>query len=358
MPKPRIAVFEDKNESFETFRKVLAGELGEEFDIERYAGEKPIPKDWKEIDLWVRAFLTTPVPATLAVIDWDLSGFEHPAQQPFVRGIAEDTAIPTVMYQSEDPKDKTLERLRRWQEKRIAVEGTADQENLATRCADIARGFKLLCDKVAALGDEPRLLETLRDVLHPPEGSVLHLETFAVGSQELLSVVNKGFGDEQRRFVATWMGYLIHNRILQFPGPILGRIAAAAYLGIAPEELDRADVRHVFADAAYKGPFAASQQGWWRSGLDDHIVKQMSNEDAAILLGRIALERALGRPIEGARCREKNHLLEQPGYVCILTNTPVCREHSEAPESWIPQGADRCRIHTQEYELLQALLGL
>ena len=357
MPNPRIAVFEDRNDNFDVFSGVLSKELAGEFDIERYAGDRPVPGDWKIVDSWVRGFLTEPVPATLAVIDWDLTSFNHPAQQPFVRGIAEDTAIPVVMYQSENPKDKTLELLRRWQEKRIAVEGTADQETVATKCADIARGFKLINDKLAGLGEEPRLLESLRDLLQPPAGSALHLETFAIGSQELLSVVGKDFDEQKRRFVSTWLGYLIHNRILQFPGPILGPVAAAAYLAIAPEELERDDVQKLFSKARYQGPFARSQGGWWRSELDAVIVAQATNEDSSIPLGRVALKRATGRDFKPGRCRD-GHDLDEPGYLCILTRTAVCRKHSDAPESWIPQGADRCRIHTQEFELLQALLGL
>ena len=64
------------------------------------------------------------------------------------------------------------------------------------------------------------------------------------------------------------MGYLIHNRILQFPGPILGRIAAAAYLAIDETELLAVDVAKAIEHARYVGPFAGSLGGWWASELD------------------------------------------------------------------------------------------
>ena len=356
MDKPRICVFEDKPDNYAELEVVLRREVEDGFSIEQYDGARNLERA-HDAEAWVREFLLDPLPATLAVIDWDLGEFKHAAAQPFVRGVAEDLSIPVVMYQGERPKEVALERLNRWQERRIALDAKTDAEQVAIVCADVARGFQLIWEKVSSLGDKPRLLETLKDVLSPPDDSALHLEEFAIGNQELLRIIEQDPGAEQHRFISTWMGYLIHNRILQFPGPILGRIAASAYLGIDPDEFKKEDLHELLADSAYTGPFARTLGGWWRSRLDEIIAANIKDEDPTVPLGRVALGRALKRDLAPAQCRSK-HDIEEHGFVCILTGAPVCRRHSEAPEAWIPNGADRCRIHTDELERMQGWLGL
>src|SRR5262249_32312963 len=142
----RIIVFEDQPKNFDLLAKPLGELLGEEFVVVRYDGSRKLsdPQRWSEAEEWIRNDLLTPAPAVLAVIDWDLSQFDHPAPQQFIRGIAEDLAIPTMLYQSDANPEKKLERLKRWQERRIAVEGTRDQQQLAEDCADVARGFRTI----------------------------------------------------------------------------------------------------------------------------------------------------------------------------------------------------------------------
>src|SRR5216117_2811649 len=109
MPKPRIVVFEDQDQNYAILRDALAQPVGADFEIERYDGKRILSdtKKWSDAEEWIRAALLGASPAILAVIDWDLSGFEHPAPQQFIRGIAEDQAIPTALYQSDtDAKNK------------------------------------------------------------------------------------------------------------------------------------------------------------------------------------------------------------------------------------------------------------
>jgi hypothetical protein len=353
----RISVFEDDAKHFSILETKLRAILGDDFKIELYDGSRPQPKTHGEVEEWVRSFLLSSSPATLAMLDWDLTAFVHFAPQQFVRGIAEDLAIPVVMYQGADPKNKALEKLKRWQEKRIAIEGTADHEKVASKCADVAKGFSEIYRRVSALGDAPRLLETLREVLKPPSEAPLHLETFAVGSQELLSVVGRGFSDDQHRFLSTWMGYLIHNRILQFPGPILGRVAAAAYLAMDLADFDCADTQKMIEGARYNGPFSESLPGWWLAEIDRTIASVMRDDDGSVPLGWKAFARELDKPLKPGHCIQ-GHALDEPGYLCVLKDAAVCAEHSQAPDAWIPRGADRCRIYNDEFELLQAYLGL
>lgn len=357
MASPRIVVFEDQDKNYVILQGALSRHVGEDFQIVRYEGTRKLGGEkWLSAEAWIRAALLEPSPAILAVIDWDLSGFEHPAPQQFIRGITEDQAIPTVLYQSDADAKKKLDRLKRWQERRIAVEGSTDGVQLAETCADIARGFYTIRERVAQLADEPRLLDTLRDLLNPPSGTPLHLEQFAVGSQELLRVAGKESGPEYQRFIATWMGYLIYNRILPFPGPILSEVAAAAYLGISKEEIGAPDVREKILQARYRGPFDGAGY-WWVSGLNNVIATGTRRDDKTLPIGRVSLERLLGREIARARCHEGENL-DESAFLCILTNDIVCRRHSDAPEAWIPQGADQCRIHRDEFDALRAWLGI
>jgi hypothetical protein len=193
--------------------------------------------------------------------------------------------------------------------------------------------------------------------LRPPTGAPLHLEQFAVGNQELLRVAEKETGPDTQRFIATWIAYLIYNRILPFPGPILNEVAAAAYLGIAKEEIKAGDVLKEIEAARYVGPFAAPGF-WWTSGLNAMIAKGTKPEDKSLPIGRVVLERLLHpRQVVRAKCHEGEEL-DESAFLCILTNDIVCRRHSDAPEAWIPQGADQCRIHTEEFDALRAWLGI
>ena len=198
MPKPRVCIFEDKDKNFRVLNDALAADLGDDFSVERYPGEKhDSTADVHAADVWVKTFMTEPEPATLAIIDWDLTEFQHAVSRPLVRAIAEDTSTPVVMYQGADPNLKAAEKLRRWQERRIAIEGTVDHVKVAAKSADVARGFKMIWDRVGSLDGTPRLLETLRDILKPPSSAPLHLEQFAVGSQELLGLFAAEDGPER-----------------------------------------------------------------------------------------------------------------------------------------------------------------
>lgn len=354
----RIIVFEDQQKNFNLLAAPLRELLGDDFLVVQYDGNRKLtdPKKWAEAEDWIRDDLLKPSPAALAIIDWDLTQFEHPAPQQFIRGIAEDLAIPTVLYQSDANPGRQLERLKRWQERRIAVEGTQDQQHIAEECADVARGFRTIQQRVSELGDKPRLLDTLRELLKPPKGAPLHLEQFAVGNSELLRLAEKQTGPDYQRYVATWIGYLLYNRVLEFPGPLVGTIAAAAYLGIAKDEIKKKDIQAQLADARYTGPFAGRGY-WWVSGLDDLIAKNTEKGAKSVPTGRAVLSRLLGREVPPATCRDGEELDEQ-AFLCVLTRDIVCRRHSDAPEAWIPQGADLCRIHTEEFDALRAWLGI
>jgi len=357
MANPRIVVFEDLDKNFEQLKGPLAARLEGVAEIVRYEGEREVKDgNWAAAEGWVREFLMVPAPATLAIVDSDLTAFSHPAPQQFIRAIADEQAIPTVHYQSKVESDHKIKRLRRWQEKGIGIEPGTDHATIAVICADAALGFHRIAEKVAGSGETPRLLDTLRNLLQPPSDAPLHLEQFAIGSQELLGVIDaRGKGDALR-FVATWMGYLIFNRILAFPGPILNKVATAAYLSIAPVELESPDIQEALLPARYAGPFNGSG-AWWRSALDTIIAASLDKEARTVPTGHVVLEKLLTRKIKASRCHDGEELDEE-AYLCILTNDVVCSRHSDTPEAWIPQGADRCRIHTDDFEALKGWLGM
>lgn len=359
MPSQRIVVFEDADERYTDLEAQLCLQLEEGFQVQRYPGDREASNGWQSVEGLIRTYMLEPEPAILAVIDWDLSGFRQPAPQRLVRSVAEDLSIPVALYQTAQPREETLEKLTRWQERRIALQPTADQATIAGQCADAAHGFNVIRHVLEDLGDRPRLLESLVRVLGAPDDPPLHLEQFAVGNQELLRIASEPLPSaaDDRRFVSTWMGYLIYNRILQFPGPVLGTAAAAAYLCVDGDELASADVRKALDGSSYRGPFFHTYTGWWRALLDGLIRRAAREEDQTLPIGRVALERTVGRSLRPAMCRD-GHPLEEPGYLCVLTDTCVCRAHSESPDAWLPQGADRCRISTDEFERLEGWLGI
>jgi len=151
--------------------------------------------------------------------------------------------------------------------------------------------------------------------------------------------------EASRKKFATQLGYWLFNYILAFPGPLLNRPSAAAYLNITAAGIARDDVGKAIAAAQYNGPFGGTGPYYWREGLDDIL------EGAQ---GDIAL-------VEGVAGGELVRVAEGPmglAYYCLLSREPIKAEDAASNPDWIPSGAQLSRIKQEDLDQLGPMLNI
>lgn len=158
-------------------------------------------------------------------------------------------------------------------------------------------------------------------------------------------------------------GHLLVNAVLRFPGPIVGKKAACAYLAVGEEEYEA--VRPLFEAASYSGPFRELDQYLWihkvdevLEGLEDQVPEDEVFESQGARRRRaleIALGRALARSPACTRCHGENG-----GFLCPFTRRAVCErpDCSTVSNVWIPAGARLCRFEKDFYDEWAPILGM
>jgi hypothetical protein len=245
--------------------------------------------------------------------------------------------------------------------------------------ASIFRGFRDLRSKLIA-GDALVNLrspaEILAVVLGRPdlEGQfVLYMSRLGAANSALLDRLRSAAPDSEpssrpdmARLIAYVVGHVLVNAVLRYPGPILSASALAAYLATSEGEISA--VSEMFAEARYEGPFGSDAAFYWRTGVDNRLDSEAgsSGDESFPRLevfdigefNRAVVERRLGRSLAAHGCERCGGT--RGGYLCPFTNRPVCERSdcSVAANSWIPAGADLCRIERDFYDEWAPLLGL
>lgn len=142
------------------------------------------------------------------------------------------------------------------------------------------------------------------------------------------------------------LGCWLYNTILTYPGLLLNQVAASAFLGIDPETFSK----HLdfFAAAKYSGPFSAKEGFWWRHDIENILISE-DVEDGIELFSKRDINAS------PSTCCVSG---ESPAYFyCILKRLPVSEAHSTGALSWIPVGADLCRVNNDDYEAIAPMMG-
>lgn len=162
------------------------------------------------------------------------------------------------------------------------------------------------------------------------------------------------------QLLAYVLGHILLNSVLRFPGPILSGRALAAYVATSVDELDA--LRGIFAEAGYNGPFGESASYYWRETVDvvlDRAGERFAGEELETGdFNRKAVEAVLGRKLNAHTCPRCRG--QKGGFLCPFTDRPVCQraDCSVPASSWIPQGAQLCRVERDFYDEWAPLLGL
>lgn len=238
------------------------------------------------------------------------------------------------------------------------------------------RGFRdvreALSDGTIDIDDVRSPAETLAELVGKSdlEGHfALYMSRLGASNSSLIDRLRAAFGtgdrpaaSEKARILAYVVGHVLLNAVLRYPGPILSTAALGAYLGTDPS--DNAELQDIFTGAQFEGAFASANSAfYWRSGVDevvDGLVDAIGDEafETSGAFRRAVVERQLGKELPRHECERCGGV--NGGYLCPFTKRTVCErpDCSEAANSWIPAGADLCRIERDFYEEWEPLIGL
>lgn len=249
-----------------------------------------------------------------------------------------------------------------------------DDEHGAAFVATMFRGFRSLrsgIEAVPALLTERRsLAAVLASLLGRPR-----LETQFAAYMSRLGASNSALLQQLRRFAVeeepndadkikllTYvLGHVLCNAILKYPGPILSQHSLCAYMATTVAEAG--EIEPLFAGALYTGPFSAGHSYCWREDVDrilDEFAGDLGDVEIESFadLNRKVVEAALNRPLVTHNCDRCGGL--KGGFWCPFTARPVCEraDCSVPSSSWIPAGAQLCRVERDFYDEWAPLLGL
>lgn len=314
----------------------------------------------------LRAVLREPRYKELALVvtDRDLSTLpNYPGlSEAVISKVASELSIPACIYAS-GKTDSFLERLRSGGG-RIILDAT-DPAAMAGKVRVLADGFRQIHELVDEIGQSKERRRALRgpatalaDLLQATE-VVDHLALYTRGDQRMIAGLTPLTSDagtkaprgERVRRIALALGMWLYESILRFPGVVLDRTAAASFLGIQPKAFETASVMKPFGAALYRGPFADSHDPrWWRHRLVELL------HDGGVADGRLLVKKATG--IAPAACKCAFDQKSPAGFVCVMTNVPVCDDHSVAQIGWLPRGADLARVRRDVFEEIGPWIGM
>ena len=303
--------------------------------------------------------------ATLILADRDLSKSARfrGLSVNSVAAAARRLAIPVCAYARTFAAEEDYEWRGRWEEGLIILSFSEGEHELARKAVVAARGFSDLGNRLSAtdLESNPSPAKLLATLLgHPGDGSKIAL--YAVGDQNRLAELpreTKQAGEIPRdseewqqwiKKVTHFFGYWLRESLLRYPGVFANEVASASHLNIKTEDFRRNDVKAIFANAVYQGPFADDNEAqWWRGALDD-IVASSNSADGLELANR-----NLGGVIRRSECSVDAQLAA--GYYCIISREPVSLQNSKGNLSWFPRGADLTRVSNPKFEEYGPWLG-
>jgi hypothetical protein len=349
----KLLVFDDIQQNREQVLSALRQTLGANGNIDAFVPgdlnegthEVRLAKDLQEL---------SNANSNLIIADRDLSSYTDAYRglsESTVRRVADSLGIPECGYargERADDQEYIEEGERR--EACIRLSLKPDLQQFAKKAVAIAEGFTFISEKLATILQETGKKspgKLLASVLNKREYAD-KISLFASGDQNRLSLLadvrkSKDQNERQRR-LACFLGYWLWDSVLRFPGVVVNEIAASSYLNIQLEEFRQDEnIRALFRDSRYSGPFAEAKPAlWWRGMLDDLIATSGFSD------GREYVTKKLGRSVRQSECCEDSS--KSAGYYCFLSERPVSLQNSKPGLTWFPRGADLTRVCKSRYD--------
>jgi hypothetical protein len=295
---------------------------------------------------------------TLIVADRDLSKSQSTQfgglSVSSVAAAAKELSVPICSY-ARQPETEEYEWQGRWEEGHIVLRFSQGTDELARRAVLAATGFAEITDA---------LPEVLKDKANNSSAKILaallgqpqfadKMALYGVGDQNRLTEILAYARSKSRNFkpMAHFLGYWLWDSLLRYPGLFVNEVAAASHLNMSGQDFAKQEIRDLFKDALYRGPFADPKHPqWWRGLLDDIVAGEGCADGLEFAKKRV------DPTANRSRCRVDP---EKPaGYYCIITREPVSLENSKGGMSWFPRGADLTRISNDKLEEYGPWLGI
>ena len=165
----------------------------------------------------------------------------------------------------------------------------------------------------------------------------------------------------KKRLLSYVLGHVMVNAVLKYPGPILTGEILCAYLTTNPASFQ--SVQGLFEGARYSGPFSEGRHLYWRDDVDkclDDLGEDIDSEDFESFgdFNRQAVERTIGGGLTIHDCERCDG--RKGGFWCPFTLRAICEraECSVPGSSWIPAGANLCRVERDFFDEWSPILGL
>lgn len=223
-------------------------------------------------------------------------------------------------------------------------------------------------ERLKAMRSPAQALAVVLDQPHLEGQFALYMSRLGAANSTLLETLRAELSESsspdtqaKARLLTYVVGHVLVNAVLRYPGPVLSTEALCAYVSTTQDEADA--LHALFEDAAYAGPFAsAGVPFFWRNDVDAVLSAGASELEATFEsfgeFNRAVVEKLLGREIAKHGCPRCGGT--RGGYLCPFSKRPVCEraDCSVAANSWIPAGADLCRIERDFYDEWAPLIGL
>lgn len=291
----------------------------------------------------------------LVILDWDLTEFDNEVRREQVQTICEEEGIPLCIYHRTWGDLEQAKEVQDYDDDVIKIDPSKGADEVAEYCVGVARGFQTVYEEIIDAYGDREFGSAIPDILKAPSNVRGKLDQYSWGHPKAIKKARVDDEDDMVRRATTFLGYWINNELLEFPGALLNPTAAASYLDVDHETFEEGDeYQELFDEALYDGPFSELGKWWWTPGIDKVRGEYMNEDETGLPDGPELFARA-GLSIERATCYDDDggrH--EGAGYYCILSDKPVCKEHSVRPGGWIPMGATRSRISEAEYYRVSA----
>ena len=291
----------------------------------------------------------------LFIADMDLSKTESYTglSETVVSKVSDRLSVPMCLY-ARGRGSNDLKKILKWTDYKIILDIADDTTKFARECRIIYDGFQKIKNRFRQM--EIRKVhspaEILAKILNKPDLQD-RIALYGSGDKHMLADILPYFRDNQnvgiKKRIPRLLGYWLWDSILRYPGVVVNETAAASYLNIQPKDFEKKEIRKLFKEAMYDGPFSSIRPMWWRSDLDKLLANARCKDG-------FEFTQKKGKNVRQCRCSVDSKT--KAGYYCMVTEQPVCEVHSRGNISWFPAGADLARIKEKEFNKLAPWIGL
>lgn len=367
----KIIVIDDKQPQQEALKNALTPFLFEKYAVDVWTSDQLLKK-WNEKyvadesasnadeDVWFRV-LQSESNIAVVVADHDLSAFTTVRiSESAITDACKQASIPVCTYHRKPTLVTDAQYLKRIVSQTRSFSIAIDISNIeqaAREIISVANGFVSLIDSYSKVTQDCRNkgpAAILAHILEKP-GLTNYFSRYASGptlASDLIEYISPSVGAIENktaieRRVPFILGCWLYNYILPFPGILPNEVASASYVNLSAEDFSKN--KDKFGNARYNGPFGDVKNYWWRSELDQILINS-DCEDAVAYLDKQGIKAA------PSVCVVTNK--SPAGYYCLIKKSAISLNASKGRLSWIPEGADLCRIDIDTYDSIAPIMGL